>query len=119
MNELDPQIQQAMSLLKERATLCNSEEEATEKARDNPIQHSQESQQILDEAVLHHTGSRLASFYLPADLVDRLDALAEQGLDPTPLLKAAIENTLNVVEWMLTQQKAASSTPPPLKKTAR
>ena len=120
MSEVDPKVQQTIDLLNERITHCSSEEEAIEKAKANPVKLSKEAQQVLDDAVFHETGCRPASFYLPENLLKRLEALDDRDIDPSFLIESTLEMVLQTIETVLAQQdqkKADQVAEPPLQKT--
>lgn len=98
--EQDPRIQKAFEMLKARSVLCNSEEEAIEKAKASPV-HLDPSVKALLEEIVQKNGYRKASFYLPEELIAQLDELAEQGIDFSGWMETSLQAMIQVVRTIV------------------
>ncbi|MCG6533418.1 MAG: hypothetical protein L7F78_01730 [Syntrophales bacterium LBB04] len=101
----DPRIQEALALLKANSIRCASEQEAIEKAREHPVHLDEASTRLLEQLVEEGMGYRKASFYFPERLLRQLEELANQGIDPTPLLAASLQSVLQVASVLLCQKQ--------------
>ena len=105
MEKNEHRIEEALNLLKVQSVHCASEEEATAMALQNPVRLDEKSQKILGTIATQREGYKKASFYLPESLLAQLEILAEQGIDPAPLMEASLQNVIQVAHFLLAQKQ--------------